>query len=120
VLRNHTNEVATSDLRFDVIGGVVLIDASGELDGAAARRLGEHLEQMRGRRHPVVLDLSDVTEVGDEAIAVLRTVWKEVGDRLRVVARQGSAPAQALKAARLRRFAVHSSLSGALTDASAA
>ena len=67
-----------------------------------------------------MLDLSDVTELGDQAIAVLRTVWKEFGDRLRVVARQGSGPARALKVARLRRFAVHASLSGALTDASAA
>jgi len=37
----------------------------------------------------------------------------------RVVATPGSAPARALKAARLRRFAVHATLSGALTDASA-
>jgi hypothetical protein len=58
--------------------------------------------------------------VGDEAIAVLRRAWKDVGDHLRVVAGHGSAPARALKAAGLRRFAVHASLSGALTDASTA
>ena len=117
MLRNHADEVS-SDLRFDAIGGVVLIDATGELDGAMAERLEEHLEQIRGGTRPVVLDLTRVTEVGDDALLVLRAMWREVGDGLRVVATPGSAPARALKAARLRRFAVHATLSGALADAS--
>jgi anti-anti-sigma regulatory factor len=117
VLRNHADEVA-SDLRFDAIGGVVLIDASGELDDAMAERLGDHLEQIRGGSRPVVLDLTRVTEVGDDALAVLRRMWREVGDGMRVVATPGSAPARAIKGARLRRFAVHATLSGALADAS--
>ena len=118
MLRNRANQVP-SDLRFDVIGGVVLIDASGELEGAMAERLNDHLEQMSGNDRPVVLDLTRVTTVGDDALAVLRRAWREVGDGLRVVAFPGSAPARALKAARLRRFAVHATLSGALADASA-
>jgi anti-anti-sigma regulatory factor len=118
VLRNRADEVG-SDLRFDVIGGVVLIDATGELDAAMAERLGEHLGQIRGGSRPVVLDLTRVTEVGDDALRVLRAMWREVGDGMRVVAKPGSAPARALKAARLRRFAVHATLSGALADASA-
>ena len=118
VLRDRADEVA-SDLRFDVIGGVVLIDASGELDGALAERLGERLGEIRGGSRPVVLDLTRVTAVGDDALRVLRTMWREVGDGMRVVAMPGSAPARALKAARLRRFAVHATLSGALADASA-
>jgi anti-anti-sigma regulatory factor len=118
VLRDRADEVA-SDLRFDVIGGVVLIDASGELDGAMAERLGERLGEIRGGSRPVVLDLTRVTAVGDDALRILRTMWREVGDGMRVVAMPGSAPARALKAARLRRFAVHATLSGALTDASA-
>jgi anti-anti-sigma regulatory factor len=118
VLRNRADEVG-SDLRFDVIGGVVLIDASGELDAPMAQRLSEHLDQIRDGSRPVVLDLTRVTEVGEEALGVLRAMWRQVGDGMRVVAVPGSAPARALKAARLRRFAVHATLSGALTDASA-
>ena len=117
MLRNSADEV-TSDLRFDVIGGVVLIDASGELEGAMAERLSDHLEQIRGSDRPVVLDLTRVTTVGDDALAVLRAVWRSAGNRLRVVASPGSPPARALKAARLRRFAVHATLSGALAEAS--
>jgi anti-anti-sigma regulatory factor len=108
-----------ADLRFDVIGGTVLIDASGALDGTVLERLRDHLDRLRGGSRPVVLDLTDVTELDDDALAVLRGVWREIGDRLRVVATPGSAPARALKAGRLRRFAVHATLSGALTDASA-
>jgi len=118
VLRNRADEVG-SDLRFDVIGGVVLIDATGELDGPMAERLSEHLEQIRDGSRPVVLDLTRVTVVGEDALRVLRAMWRQVGDGMRVVAVPGSAPARALKAARLRRFAVHATLSGALTDASA-
>jgi anti-anti-sigma regulatory factor len=118
VLRNRADEVG-SDLRVDVIGGVVLIDATGELDGPIAERLSEHLDQIRDGSRPVVLDLTRVTEVGEDALGVLRAMWRQVGDGMRVVAVPGSAPARALKAARLRRFAVHATLSGALTDASA-
>jgi anti-anti-sigma regulatory factor len=118
VLRNRADEVG-SDLRFDVIGGVVLIDATGELDGPMAERLSEHLDQIRDGSRPVVLDLTRVTDVGEDALRVLRAMWRQVGDGMRVVAVPGSAPARALKAARLRRFAVHATLSGALTDASA-
>ena len=117
VLRNRADEVG-SDLRFDVIGGVVLIDATGELDDAMAERLSEHLEQIRDGSRPVVLDLTRVSVVGEDALRVLRAMWRQVGDGMRVVAVPGSAPARALKAARLRRFAVHATLSGALTDAS--
>jgi anti-anti-sigma regulatory factor len=115
MLRDRADET-TSDLRFDVIGGVVLIDARGELEAA---RLAENLEQIRGGTRPVVLDLTRVTDVGEDALKVLRAMWRQVGDRMRVVAAPGSAPARALKAARLRRFAVHATLSGALTDAAA-
>lgn len=118
MLRSSADQVS-SDLRFDVIGGVVLIDASGELKGGMTERLNDHLEQIRGSERPVVLDLTRVTAVGDDALAVLRAAWRSAGDRLRVVASPGSAPARALKAARLRRFAVHATLSGALADASA-
>ena len=118
MLRNQAHEV-TSDLRIDVIGGVVLIDASGELAGAMAERLDDHLEQIRGSDRTVVLDLTRVTAVDDDAVAVLRAAWRAAGNRLRVVAAPGSAPARALKAGRLRRFAAHATLSGALADASA-
>jgi anti-anti-sigma regulatory factor len=118
MLRNQADEVP-SDLRVDVIGGVVLIDAGGELEGAMAGRLEEHLGQIRDSDRPVVLDLTRVTSVGDDAVAVLRAAWRIAGDRLRVVASPGSPPARALKAGRLRRFAVHATLSGALADASA-
>ena len=118
MLRNSADQVS-SDLRFDVIGGVVLIDASGELEGAMSERLSDHLEQIRGSDRPVVLDLTRVTAVGDDALTVLRAAWRSAGDRLRVVASPGSAPARALKVGRLRRFAVHATLSGALADASA-
>ena len=118
MLRDEADEIP-SDLRVDVIGGVVLIDAAGELEGAMADRLDEQLEQIRGSDRPVVLDLTRVTRVGDDAVAILRAAWRAAGERLRVVALPGSDAARALKAGRLRRFAVHATLSGALTDASA-
>jgi anti-anti-sigma regulatory factor len=102
-----------------MIGGVVLINASGELEGQMVERLSDHLRRIRGRDGAVVLDLTRVTSMGDDAIAVLRAAWREVGDALRVVATPGSPAARALKAGRLRRFAVHATLSGALTAASA-
>ena len=117
MLRNQEDDV-TTELHLDVIGGVVLINASGALEGPMVDRLSHHLEQIRGSHRPVVLDLGRVTTVSDEAVAVLRAAWREVGDALRVVAVPGSAAARALKAGRLRRFAVHATLSGALTDAS--
>jgi anti-anti-sigma regulatory factor len=117
VLRNQEDEV-TADLHLDVIGGVVLIDASGALEGPMVERLSDHLEQIRDSHRPVVLDLSRVTTVSDEAIAMLRAAWRKAGDALRVVAAPGTAPARALRTGRLRRFAVHATLSGALTDAS--
>lgn len=117
MLRNQEDDVS-SDLRLDVIGGVVLIDASGTLEGPMVERLSENLRQIRDSDRPVVLDLTRVSVVGDDAIAALRAAWREVGDALRVVAAPGSAPARALKAGRLRRFAVHATLSGALTAAS--
>ena len=118
MLRNQADEV-TTDLHVDMIGGVVLIDASGELEGRLVERLSDHLRRIRRRDGAVVIDLTRVTRVGDDAIAVLRAAWREVGDTMRVVAAPGSPPARALKAGRLRRFAVHATLSGALTDASA-
>jgi len=118
VLRNQADAVST-DLHVDMIGGVVLINASGELEGQMVERLSDHLQRIRGRDGVVVLDLTRVTSMGDDAIAVLRASWREVGDSLRVVATPDSEPARALKAGRLRRFAVHATLSGALTAASA-
>jgi hypothetical protein len=65
-----------------------------------------------------VLDLSDAGDLDDAAVAVLREAWKELGDRLRVVVAPGSRPAKALKDGRVRRFAIHASLSGALSQSS--
>jgi anti-anti-sigma regulatory factor len=116
MLRNHADEV-TSDLRFDMIGGVVLIDANGELAGEMTDRLAAQLEQIGGGSRPVVIDLTRVTAVGDDALTVLRKTWRAIGEQMRIVAAPGSAPARALKSARMRRFAVHATLSGALTEA---
>jgi anti-anti-sigma regulatory factor len=96
-----------------------VINAPRTLGGAGAERLEAHLAQVRGGSRPVVLDLSRTDAVDDAAIAVLREAWRELGDRLRVVAAPGSEPAKGLRTAGLRRFAIHSSLSGALTQASA-
>jgi hypothetical protein len=64
-----------------------------------------------------VLDLSDLLAVDPEATAALRKAWRELGSRLRVVAH--GEVVLTLKQAGLRRFAIHSSLSGALAQADA-
>ena len=117
MLTNRVHD-ASLDLRVDVIGGVLLITAPHTLGGVAAERLDAHLAQVKGRSRPVVVDLSRTDAVDDVAIAALREAWRKLGDHLRVVASPGSQPAMALRTAGLRRFAIHSSLSGALTQAS--
>jgi hypothetical protein len=118
VLTNRAHDTSL-EFRVDVIGGVLLITAPRTLAGAGAERLEAHLAQVEGRSRPVVVDLSRTHAVDDVAIAALREAWRELGDRLRVVAAPGSEPAKALRSAGLRRFAIHASLSGALTQASA-
>ena len=118
MLTNRAHD-ASLDLRVDVIGGVLLITAPRTLGGVGAERLDAHLAQVKGSSRPVVVDLSRTHAVDDVAIAALREAWRALGDRLRVVAAPGSQPAKALRTAGLRRFAIHSSLSGALTQASA-
>ena len=118
MLTNRAHD-ASPEFRVDVIGGVLLINAPRSLDGVGAERLEAHLAQVKGGLRPVVVDLSRTDAVDDMAVAALREAWRELGDRLRVVAAPGSQPAKALRAAGLRRFAIHSSLSGALARASA-
>ena len=106
-----------ADVRASAIGGTLLLAASGRLDAHAAERLREHIESARGGDRPLVLDLGATEQLGPEAIDMLRTSWRALGDRLRVVAPADSPAATALKDGGLRRFAVHGSLSGALTQA---
>jgi anti-anti-sigma regulatory factor len=108
-----------SDVRASVIGGTLLLAASGRLDADASGRLYEHLERARSGDRPLVLDLGATEQLGPEAVDMLRTAWRALGDRLRVVAPADSPAATALKNGGLRRFAVHGSLSGALTQAAA-
>lgn len=118
VLTNRVHH-APSELRIDVIGGVLLIGAPGTLGGVGAERLETHLARAKSGSRPVVVDLSRTEAVDDAVVAVLMPAWREMGERLRVVAAPGSQPAQALKDVRVRRFAIHATLSGALTQASA-
>ena len=104
-------------LRVDAIGGVLLISASGPAQPEDASRIEEQLAQTGGGSRPVVIDLTSAGEPGKPLLDVLRKAWRRLGDRLRVVAPPGSPPAAAIKRAGLRRFAVHASLSGAMTQA---
>jgi anti-anti-sigma regulatory factor len=106
-----------ADVQVSAIGGTLLLAASGALDAGAADRLREHIDRARSGERPVVLDLSAVEAVAREALDMLRTEWRAVGDRLRVVAPAESVAAAAMKRGGLRRFAIHGSLSGALTRA---
>ena len=101
-------------MEISAIGGTLLINAAGTLEAGAVARLREHIEA--GDR-PVVLDLTDIETVEPEAIDMLRDQWRALGDHLRVVAPAAGAAAAAIKGGGLRRFAIHGSLSGALTRA---
>jgi hypothetical protein len=101
----------------DAIGGVLLISASGPVQPEDAERIEEQLVQAGDGSRPVVLDLTGAGEPDTSLLVVLRTAWRRLGDRLRVVAPPGSPPAAAIKRAGLRRFAIHASLSGAMTQA---
>jgi len=106
-----------AEVQVSAIGGTLLLAASGALDASAAERVREHIDNARPGDRPVVLDLTAVETVAREAIAMLRGEWRALGDRLRVVAPADSVAAAALKRGGLRRFAIHGSLSGALTQA---
>jgi anti-anti-sigma regulatory factor len=115
VLADRTGQ--TAEVQVSAIGGTLLLAASGALDASAAARVREHIDRARSGERPVVLDLSAVEAVAREALDMLRGEWRALGDRLRVVAPAGSVAAASMKRAGLRRFAIHSSLSGALTQA---
>jgi anti-anti-sigma regulatory factor len=115
VLADRTGQ--TAEVQVSAIGGTLLLAASGALDASAAERVREHIERARSGGRPVVLDLSAVESVAREAIEMLRHEWRALGDRLRVVAPADGEAAAAIKRGGLRRFAIHSSLSGALTRA---
>jgi hypothetical protein len=104
-------------LRVDAIGGVLLISATGATGPEDAERLEEHLERARAGARNVVVDLTGAEAPDDRTLKVLRRAWQRLGDRLRVVAPPASEPAAAIKREGLRRFAVHATLSGALTQA---
>jgi len=105
------------DVQVSAIGGTLLIAVEGLLGATAARRLKENFDRARPGGRPVVLDLTGVAEVEPAATEMLRDEWRAIGERLRVVAPADSPAAAALKHGGLRRFAVHESLSGALTKA---
>ena len=108
------------DVRVSAISGTLLIEVSGDALGAAgASRLREHIDRAGGGERPIVIDLSGVAAIERDGIEMLRTAWRELGDRLRVVAPAASDVLDALKRARLRRFQVHGTLSGALAQAGA-
>lgn len=107
----------TAEVQVSAIGGTLLLAATGALDATAAERVREHIARARGSDRSVVLDLSAVETVAREALDMLRSEWRALGDRLRVVAPLDSEAAAAMKRGGLRRFAIHGSLSGALTQA---
>ena len=105
-----------AQLHVNVMGSVLLMTAEGGLSGS---RLDELLGQIGRTARCVVLDLSDVDTVDRAATDALRKAWRTLGNRLRVVAPTDGELLQTLKQAGLRRFAIHSSLSGALAQADA-
>jgi anti-anti-sigma regulatory factor len=115
VLADRTGQ--TAEVQVSAIGGTLLLAASGALDASAADRVREHIDRARSGDRPVVLDLTGVEGFAREAIEMLRNEWRAVGDRLRVVAPADSVAAAAMKHGGLRRFAIHGTLSGALTRA---
>jgi hypothetical protein len=117
LLRDREDTAPVEGLRVDAIGGVLLISASGPARPGDAARLEEKLEQAGAGSRSVVVDFTAAGAPDKRMLDVLRAAWRRLGDRLRVVAPPGSPPAAALKHAGLRRFAVHASLSGAMTQA---
>jgi hypothetical protein len=105
------------DVRVSAISGTLLIEVSGAALGSAeVSRLREHIDRAGGGERPIVVDLSRVGGIERDALEMLREAWRGLGDRLRVVAPPASQVLEALKHARLRRFAVHGTLSGALAQ----
>ena len=113
----NENTERAEGLRVDAISGVLLISAAGPARAEDAERIETHLHAAGTGSRPVVVDLTNAGEPDDRMLDVLRRAWRQLGDRLRVVAPPGSEPADALKRKGLRRFAVHATLSGAMTQA---
>jgi anti-anti-sigma regulatory factor len=84
-------------LDVDSVGGVLGIGVHGKLVGEGSEPLRECLAQaMRGAR-PVVLDLTEVTAIDGEAVALLLEAHRRLATRLRLVAPRGGPVHQALR-----------------------
>ena len=116
MLVNGEGHQAPGDLQVGTVGNVLLITATASLGPTQAARLDEALAQGASTDRSIVLDLTAVDAIADETVAVLAGRWRELRDRLRVVAPPGGDVLRALKDAGLRRFAIHSALSGALSQ----
>ena len=64
-----------------------------------------------------MVDLTGADAPDRRTLEVLRRAWQRLGDRLRRRGAAAASPAAAIKREGLRRFAVHATLSGALTQA---
>ncbi len=115
-MKDSQDAAAAGDLQIDAIGNVLLVTAGNELEGHG-QRLEQLLDGVERSSRTAVLDLSAAGSLDPDVLKLLKMRWRGLGNRLRVVAPPGSGAADALRDAGLRRFAVHSTLSGALAQA---
>jgi anti-anti-sigma regulatory factor len=103
------------DLEVDVIAGVLVITATGDLVRGALAPLERCLEKAMDAGRPVVLDLLAAEAVDKEGMRLLEAAHARLGARLRVVVRRGDPLHTALKDTGLAHaLALHSSAVSAL------
>ena len=84
-------------LDVDSVGGVLGVTVHGALVGEASEPLRNCLAQaVRGAR-PVVLELSDVTEIDRQGIDLLLETHRQLATRLRLVVPRDGVVRQALR-----------------------
>ena len=85
------------DLEVDVIAGVLVITASGDLVRGALAPLERCLDKAIDAGRPVVLDLLAADAIDKAGMGLLEAAHGRLGDRLRVVVRRGEPLHAALK-----------------------
>jgi anti-anti-sigma regulatory factor len=105
------------ELRVDAIGGILDLAVLGTLTGADDQLRACFDGAVRGGR-PVVLDLSETTDIDAAGIAALMDGHRRLATRLRVVIVRGSAVHEALRRAGVSHvLALHRSRAEALAAA---
>ena len=106
------------ELAVDAIGGVLALEARGEIVEGSHDGLRECLDQATRGGRPVVLDLSQTEVLDDAGVATLMAAHRGLATRLRLVVPRGGPVHETLRRAGVSHvLALHASRAEALAAA---